>query len=57
MTLVRDPKETIKQMPAHLQSQTSTTDQVAVLICAANKLGLYDAADLLTKFVNQANRN
>ena len=38
-----------KNIPQQPQAQYSNSEQFAILIVAANKLGLYDAADILTR--------
>ena len=41
--------EYVKSMPQLPQVQFSTTEQIEILRMAANKLGLYDAADYLKR--------
>ena len=47
--IVEDYVSVLKQIPQQTQSQSSLFDQLTVLTLAANKLGLYDAADFLTR--------
>jgi len=42
--------DAIKEIPQLPPVQYSTVEQLRELRVAANKLGLYDAADFLTKF-------
>jgi hypothetical protein len=42
----------IKNIPQQPQVQYSLNQQLAELKNAANKLGLYDAADLISKLLN-----
>jgi hypothetical protein len=44
-----DLHETLRQTPQHVQRQDGLLNQLRDLIPFANKLGLYDAADFLTK--------
>jgi len=39
----------IVKIPRQAQRQYATDDQMRILIAAANRLGLYDAADRITK--------
>lgn len=49
---VFEPTDHIRQIPQFLQTQTDLTIQLERLIPVANKLGLYDAADFLRKYVH-----
>lgn len=42
-------KQALKAIPQQSQCQGSLEDQLLILISAANRLGLYDAADFLRK--------
>lgn len=40
-------RETLEKIPMLQQSQAATYDQLAALQVVANRLGLYDAADVI----------
>lgn len=45
--------EVINQIPQQAQRQYATDDQLVVLMAAANKLGLYDAADFIRMWLER----
>jgi hypothetical protein len=44
----------LKSLPTLAQRQDSVTDQLNDLLWVANRLGMYDAVDLIKRSVNQA---
>lgn len=44
-------------LPQQAQRQDATTEQLRDLVVFANRLGMYDAADLLTTMITKADRN
>lgn len=45
------------EIPAFLQYQGSLTDQIRILTAVANKIGLYDAADFITRSLEEAQQD
>lgn len=43
----------LKQIPPQPQRQDSTNEQLVTMIMVANRLGCYDAADMIRKLVLQ----
>ncbi len=50
-----DIRELLKQIPQLPQRQDSTQAQVRDLYAVANKLGFYDAADVLRRYAGDEN--
>jgi hypothetical protein len=48
-------RKVVNAIPKQPQTQVALNDQLHVLISAANRLGLYDAADYLTNATNRKN--
>lgn len=46
-------RDMIRSIPRHPQVQWALNDQLRVLAAAANRLGLYDAADLVRNTLNR----
>jgi len=46
-------REVTKHIPDMPQRQDSTTDQLRDLVCVAQRLGLYDAADIVKQFLQR----
>ena len=49
-------KEVLKEIPQLPQRQDALIDQLFDLIRVGNKLGLYDACDLVSRMVNKGQR-
>ncbi len=49
--IVIQTKNVIQTIPKQPQAQYSTNEQLELLINAANRLGLYDAADVLFNLI------
>jgi len=48
--------DVLRAIPQQKQSQAATQDQLASLIAVANRLGFYDAADVLRRMTSGVSR-